>query len=642
MVGAHLDSVTAGPGINDNGSGSRGHPGGRAGRRRAPATSPTKHLRFGWWGAEELGLRGSTALRQQPARDRAGEDHAATSTSTWSARRTRATSSTTATTPTASAPAPARPARPQIEQTLEGVLHRRSACPPGAPTSTAAPTTARSSRAGIPAGGIFTGAEGIKTSAQAQLWGGTAGAAFDPCYHRSCDTTTNINDTALDRNADAIAYAVWALSTAAAAEHDGLLGHLRDRRPAGRPPGAAPTPPPPGCWRARRPGRHQLRRAPPSSAPRSAAATTWSPARPRAPSAGANDVDGGVTTIRSPAITLPAGGTLTLSFSWYLAHLNNATSADYLRVSVVSGATATHGLPAARRGHQPGRRLGAGRASPLTSYAGQSVRIRVEAADLATASLVEGAVDDVTDRAELSRARAARVGDWGGHDLPPAGLRRARARPQAAAPPRRPRPPPTGGRPWSSWASRRSGPASCRAHYFGRLTGDPAAMTDLPAAARRAAGRRAAAAAAVGGPARRLRRRRHPQDAVAGHDGALVESVLMRYPDRVTVCMSSQAGCGMACPFCATGQAGLTRNLSTAEIVEQVGRGRPGGPGRRGRRRPAGCPTSSSWAWASRWPTTPGCSPRSAGSPPRRRTGWGCPSARSSCPRSAWCRRSTG
>jgi 23S rRNA (adenine2503-C2)-methyltransferase len=54
------------------------------------------------------------------------------------------------------------------------------------------------------------------------------------------------------------------------------------------------------------------------------------------------------------------------------------------------------------------------------------------------------------------------------------------------------------------------------------------------------------------------------------HDGALVESVLMGYPDRVTVCVSSQAGCGMGCPFCATGQAGLTRNLSTAEIVDQV------------------------------------------------------------------------
>ena len=71
-------------------------------------------------------------------------------------------------------------------------------------------------------------------------------------------------------------------------------------------------------------------------------------------------------------------------------------------------------------------------------------------------------------------------------------------------------------------------------------------------------------------------------------DGSLVESVLMRYPDRVTMCVSSQAGCGMACPFCATGQGGLQRNMSTAEIVEQVvdgarvlARGEvPGGPGR--------------------------------------------------------------
>ena len=72
------------------------------------------------------------------------------------------------------------------------------------------------------------------------------------------------------------------------------------------------------------------------------------------------------------------------------------------------------------------------------------------------------------------------------------------------------------------------------------------------------------------------------------HDGALVESVLMRYPGRVTACVSSQAGCGMGCPFCATGQAGLTRNLSTAEIVDQAVTGAratargelPGRPGR--------------------------------------------------------------
>ncbi|MFY1633309.1 23S rRNA (adenine(2503)-C(2))-methyltransferase RlmN [Solwaraspora sp. WMMB335] len=107
-------------------------------------------------------------------------------------------------------------------------------------------------------------------------------------------------------------------------------------------------------------------------------------------------------------------------------------------------------------------------------------------------------------------------------------------------------------------------------HYFGRLVRDPAAMTDLPAATRDPITQRLLPTLLTpvrentcdGGATRKALWRLH--------DGALVESVLMGYPDRVTVCVSSQAGCGMACPFCATGQAGLTRNLSTAEIVDQV------------------------------------------------------------------------
>jgi 23S rRNA (adenine2503-C2)-methyltransferase len=126
-------------------------------------------------------------------------------------------------------------------------------------------------------------------------------------------------------------------------------------------------------------------------------------------------------------------------------------------------------------------------------------------------------------------------------------------------------------------------------HYFGRLVRDPAAMTDLPAGARE----RIAAALL---PTLLMPVREQSCDGGATrkalwrlHDGAFVESVLMAYPApgpgpertagpehrrrtwrRVTACVSSQAGCGMACPFCATGQAGLTRNLSTAEIVDQV------------------------------------------------------------------------
>ena len=125
-------------------------------------------------------------------------------------------------------------------------------------------------------------------------------------------------------------------------------------------------------------------------------------------------------------------------------------------------------------------------------------------------------------------------------------------------------------------------------HYFARLVDDPAQMTDLPATQRDEL---------VAGLLPPLMTQLRTMEADRGttrktlwklFDGALVESVLMRYPDRATMCVSSQAGCGMACPFCATGQGGLQRNMSTAEIVEQVVAGAralhrgqvPGGPGR--------------------------------------------------------------
>src|SRR4051812_1930171 len=107
-------------------------------------------------------------------------------------------------------------------------------------------------------------------------------------------------------------------------------------------------------------------------------------------------------------------------------------------------------------------------------------------------------------------------------------------------------------------------------HYFGRLSADPAEMTDLPADVRAALAD--ALLPTLVTPARDLTCDDGATRKTVWRlfDGALVESVLMRYPDRTTVCVSSQAGCGMACPFCATGQAGLTRNMSAAEIVDQV------------------------------------------------------------------------
>jgi 23S rRNA (adenine2503-C2)-methyltransferase len=130
--------------------------------------------------------------------------------------------------------------------------------------------------------------------------------------------------------------------------------------------------------------------------------------------------------------------------------------------------------------------------------------------------------------------------------------------------------------------------AQMSTHYFARLVDDPDEMTDLPALQR---------SELVGAMLPSLMSPLRTMEADRGttrktlwklFDGALVESVLMRYPDRVTMCVSSQAGCGMACPFCATGQGGLQRNMSTAEIVEQVVAGArslardevPGGPGR--------------------------------------------------------------
>jgi len=107
-------------------------------------------------------------------------------------------------------------------------------------------------------------------------------------------------------------------------------------------------------------------------------------------------------------------------------------------------------------------------------------------------------------------------------------------------------------------------------HYFARLNVDAATMTDIPQRSR------AALTAGLLPPLLTEVRAVSCDDGATrkslwrAHDGTRLESVVMRYPDRATVCVSSQAGCGMACPFCATGQGGLRRNLSTAEIAEQV------------------------------------------------------------------------
>ncbi|WP_055616134.1 M28 family metallopeptidase [Streptomyces phaeochromogenes] len=196
MAGSHLDSVTSGAGINDNGSGS-------AALLEAALTvsrtqyQPTKHLRFAWWGAEELGMIGSRNYVN-------GLTTA-----------NRAKISGYLNFDMIGSPNPGYfvyDDDPAIEKTLKdfyaGIGVATEIETEGDGRSDHAPFKS----AGIPVGGVFTGASSTKSAAQAAKWGGTAGQSFDRCYHSSCDTTSNINDTALNRNSDALAYAVWELS----------------------------------------------------------------------------------------------------------------------------------------------------------------------------------------------------------------------------------------------------------------------------------------------------------------------------------------------------------------------------------------------------------------------------------------------
>ncbi|MER6322703.1 M28 family metallopeptidase [Streptomyces coelicoflavus] len=196
MAGSHLDSVTSGPGINDNGSGSS------AVLETALAVArsgyqPTKHLRFAWWGAEELGLVGSRSYVN----------------SLGSAERAKISGYLNF--DMIGSPNPGYfvyDDDPTIEKTFKDYFAGL-----GISTEIETEGDGRSDHApfknaGVPVGGLFSGADYRKTSAQAAKWGGTAGRPFDPCYHSSCDTTANIDDTALDRNSDAVAYAVWELS----------------------------------------------------------------------------------------------------------------------------------------------------------------------------------------------------------------------------------------------------------------------------------------------------------------------------------------------------------------------------------------------------------------------------------------------
>jgi Zn-dependent M28 family amino/carboxypeptidase len=211
VIGAHLDSVPEGPGINDNGSGSSAilEIAEQISRLR---DDPRNRLRFAFWGAEEAGLVGSTEYVAEQVDNGGIEDIEANLNfdmvgSPNFARFVYDGDLSDSAPPPSGAPEGSA----QIERVFVNYFDRkRLASEPTAfdGRSDYGPFIAN----GVPAGGLFTGAEGIKTEAQEEKFGGVAGLAFDPCYHQACDTFFNLSHTALDQMSDAAAHATWTLA----------------------------------------------------------------------------------------------------------------------------------------------------------------------------------------------------------------------------------------------------------------------------------------------------------------------------------------------------------------------------------------------------------------------------------------------
>lgn len=211
MAGAHLDSVVVGPGINDNGTGSAALL--ETALQLGSSPKVNNGVRFAWWSAEELGLLGSEYYVQNLDFeqqldialylnfDMIGSPNAGYFTFDGDDSDG-----------VGAGPGPYGSA--QIEQAFVNYFDYT-----GVPLE-GRDFDGRSDYGefilnGIPAGGLFTGAEVVKTEAQANKWGGVAGQAFDACYHQACDTLGNVDRVALDRNSDAIAFVLgsYAIST---------------------------------------------------------------------------------------------------------------------------------------------------------------------------------------------------------------------------------------------------------------------------------------------------------------------------------------------------------------------------------------------------------------------------------------------
>jgi Zn-dependent M28 family amino/carboxypeptidase len=208
VVGAHLDSVPRGPGVNDNGSGSAAILA-LAEAIAARAIEPRNKIRFVWWGAEEFGLLGSThyvGQLSQADKDRIEMNLNFDMIGSPNFVRFVYDGNNSAFPPGANVQA-GPPGSGAIEAEFVRYFEAMGLASEPSPfngRSDYGPFIAK----GIPAGGLFTGAEGVKTAAQAATYGGTAGVAYDPCYHLACDTFANNSNEALDQMSDAVAHVV--------------------------------------------------------------------------------------------------------------------------------------------------------------------------------------------------------------------------------------------------------------------------------------------------------------------------------------------------------------------------------------------------------------------------------------------------
>ncbi|HEX5838317.1 MAG TPA: M28 family metallopeptidase [Anaerolineales bacterium] len=210
MAGAHLDSVNAGPGIQDNGSGSAAI---LEVAEQMAKVNPRNKVRFALWGAEESGLVGSIYYVNNLSADELAKitlylnfDMIGSPNHVFFIYDGDDSDGVGA------GPGPAGSA--EIEETFEAYYNMMDLPFKGTDFSGRSdygPFIA----AGIPSGGLFTGAEGLKTPAEVALWGGTAGQQYDPCYHLACDTYDNINLFAFDVNVDAVAFSIlqYAMNT---------------------------------------------------------------------------------------------------------------------------------------------------------------------------------------------------------------------------------------------------------------------------------------------------------------------------------------------------------------------------------------------------------------------------------------------